>query len=88
MTLKEKFVAFYKKVYGTDKEPSLLDIVKLANVLGQVLEHPQAEEELGSDVIKVLKKCTKTHRHDTEVNVTILAQEIGWYDNKQQEDQK
>ena len=87
MTLKEKFVALYRKVYKTEKDPTFLDLAKLANVLGQVLDHPQAKQELGEDVYNVLKKCTKRHRNDFEVKITELCREIGWYDNEQEEKQ-
>lgn len=85
MTLKEKFIALYKKAFQTKEEPTILDLAKLANVLGSVLEHPQAEQELGADVIAVLKKCVKIKRRSVEVELSTLLNEIKWYEDGKEE---
>lgn len=78
MTLKQQFIAVYKKVFQTEEEPDALDISYLASVLSQSLDHPDAKAELGKEMYDIIKKCTKRRGRQIEVDFTGLLDSIRW----------
>ena len=78
MSKKEKIIALYKKVFDTEKEPNIMEVIQLFNLMSKCLCHPDAKKELGDDVYNVIKKCTKVGKRSTKVDVTAIVRELEW----------
>ncbi len=78
MTLKQQFIAVYKKIFQTEEEPDELDISYLASILSRSLDHPDAKAELGKETYDIVKKYTKRRGRQIEVDLTGLLDSIRW----------
>lgn len=77
--LLDKFIAIYRRVYKTDKNPNLMDFAKLLSIMAEpVRVSYNAEAELGKEVCEVIKRCTKVLKREVKVEITKFANEINF----------
>lgn len=83
--LREKLFAEYRKAYKTSKKPDELELSRFVNILAKAIEccH-DAEEKLGTDLFRLVKRCTKVHKRSVDVLTTRLCDEIGYYEDDEQ----
>lgn len=80
--LREKTFAIYRKMYKTDKKPDVLELAKMLNILTKAISFcSDAEDELGSDLYALIKKCTRVEeKTSVDVEISKFMNAIGYFE--------
>lgn len=82
--LREQYFKLCRRALKIDKDPDWVQVITCTNIFAQVIDHPDAERELGTEVCNLIKRCTKRHRNDTEVMASKLMEEIDFFQKEEQ----
>lgn len=79
--LREKTFAIYRKMYKTDKKPDVLELTEMLNILAKAISIcSDAEDELGSELCTLIKKCTRTKKTSVDVEISKFMNAIGYFE--------
>lgn len=84
MTINEKVVGLYQKIYKTDKHPDSFDLARTVSLVMQAsLRCKDAEREVGKDVLDLFKSVTTFSKDELSVNVSKLRAKMNEVDDEE-----